>query len=97
MESIKDTKKDIQLTQEDFGTLAICAVRYCHGRRTYMPDLIRSIVSKYIKNISDKDLQVMLKDCEYQKNMELYGDEAIDKPGWIQWKQMLEDEKKSRE
>ncbi len=26
-----------KLLNDDFGTLAICAIRYCHGRQTYMP------------------------------------------------------------
>lgn len=77
---------------EDFGTLCICAIRYCQGRRTYMPDLVRSIVRPHLKELSDKDLAVMINDCSYQKRFDLYGDEDIDKPGWIAWeKELLEE------
>ena len=81
---------------EDFGTLAICAIRYCFGRMTYMPDLVRDIVRPHLKELTDKDLGVMLEDCEFQKRMNMYGDPVIDKPGWLQWKVELEKEKKRR-
>lgn len=81
----------------DFGTLCVCALRYCHGRETYMPSLVRRIVRSQIKNISNHDLQIMVDDCDFQRNMNLYGDERIDKPGWLAWEQFLKDEKKRRE
>ena len=84
------------INQEDFGTLCICAVRYCHGRQTYMPKLVREIVAPHLSYLSDKDLAVMIDDCGYQERMQLYGDEHIDKPGWIRWKEILLAEKKRR-
>lgn len=87
---------DITLSQKDFGTLAICAIRYCHGRMTYMPDLIRGIIRPYLGRISDKDFNIMLEDCEFQRQIEMYGDEKIDKPGWIEWENQLKAEKERR-
>ena len=84
------------ITKENFGTLAICAIRYCQGRQTYMPKLVRRIVAPHLPDISDMDLGVMLNDCELQERMKLYGDERIDKPGWIRWKELLLAEKKRR-
>ena len=84
------------ITQDDFGTLCICAIRYCQGRQTYMPGLVREIVVPHLPEISDKDLKVMLEDCEYQERMQLWGDQLIDKPGWIRWKEILMVEKKRR-
>ena len=80
----------------DFGTLAICAIRYCHGRQTYMPDLVRGIVRQHLTELSDKDLKVMIEDCYFQERFHLYGDERIDKPGWLRWKTELVAEKKRR-
>ena len=80
---------DITLSQEDFGTLAICAIRYCHGRQTYMPSLVQDIIKPRLEKISDKNLSVMLQDCEFQERMDLYGDEHIDKPEWLNWKHLL--------
>ena len=84
------------ITQDDFGTLCICAIRYCQGRQTYMPSLVREIVAPHLPDLSDKDLDVLIEDCEYQKRMELYGDPFIDMPGWIRWKELLMVEKKRR-
>ena len=85
------------ITKEDFGTLAICAIRYCQGRMTYMPDLVREIVAPHLSDLSDKDLGVMIEDCDFQERYHLYGDERIDKPGWIRWKELLMAEKERRE
>ena len=82
----------INLSNEDFATLAICAIRYCHGRQTYMPGLVRGIIRPHLKELEDRDLAVMLDDCEFQATMKLYGDERIDKPGWLKWREELEEE-----
>ena len=84
------------ITQEDFGTLCICAIRYCHGRQAYMPDLVRGIIVPRLPDLSDKDLGVMINDCDYQERFNLYGDERIDKPGWIRWKEILLAERERR-
>lgn len=86
----------INISQKDLGTLCVCAVRYCHGRQTYMPDLVRNIIRPHLKELSDKALNVMIEDCDYQDRMLLYGDERIDKPGWLRWKSELIEEKKRR-
>ncbi len=62
-----------------------------------MPGIVRSIVKPRLKELSDKDLGVMLEDCDYQERMNLYGDERIDKPGWLRWKELLLAEKRRRE
>lgn len=87
---------DITLSQKDFGTLAICAIRYCHGRMTYMPDVVRGIVRPYLGRISDKDLNIMLEDCEFQRLTDMYGNERIDKPAWLKWHDELKAEKERR-
>lgn len=87
----------IRLEKDDFGTLAICAIRYCHGRQTYMPDLVQGIIRPRLKELSDKDLTVMIEDCDFQERMHLYGDERIDKPGWIKWRNEIEAEIRRRQ
>ena len=71
----------IDISQEDFGTLCVCALRYCHGRQTYMPSLVQQIVTAHFKDLSDRDLQVIADDRQYQANMGLWGD-ACDKADW---------------
>lgn len=84
------------IDKDDFGTLAICAIRYCQGRMTYMPELVQSILKPFLPQLSDKDIDIMLEDCESQRRHNLYGDPGIDKPNWMRWKEALEAEKKRR-
>ena len=89
--------KHVKFTPEEFGRLAVCAIRYCQGRQTYMPSLIISTLKPHIAELTDKDLQVMINDCDYQAQLDLYGSETIDKPGWLEWKDILIQEQKRRE
>lgn len=82
----------LTIDQDDLGALSICAIRYCHGRQTYMPSTIRSIIRGFIDKISDRDLRCMLRDCEWQEEMDLFGDREIDKPHWLIWKDELKAE-----
>lgn len=84
------------IDREKLGLLCICAVRYCQGRETYMPDLVRGIVRPYLKVLTDRDLNVMVEDCGFQERMHLYGDEKIDKPGWVKWREELKAEQERR-
>ena len=71
----------IDISQEDFGTLCICALRYCHGRRTYMPSLVQRIVMAHFKDLSDRELQVIADDEQFQSDMNLFGD-YCDRVDW---------------
>ena len=82
----------MDIDEKDFGRLCICAIRYCQGRQSYMPGLIRSIVKKHIDDISTNDLIIMINDCKFQEECNLYGDEQIDKPEWLEWRKFLETE-----
>ena len=49
-------------SKKDLATLAICSIRYCIGRRTYMPSLVQRIVRKNIKSIDSDDIQLFIRD-----------------------------------
>ena len=85
----------ITMNEEDFATLVICAIRYCHGRRTYMPSLVQGIVRGHLHELTDGSLYVMHKDCEEMNDLDC-GDPLIDKPEWLKWKEDLEKEQKRR-
>ena len=87
----------VELEEKDFATLAICAIRYCHGRETYMPELVRGIIRPHLGEIGDGSLTTMLDDCRFQRVMNLYGDKKIDMPGWLEWEKWLLNERKRRE
>ena len=77
----------ISINQQDFGTLCICALRYCHGRKTYMPSLVQEIVGKHLGEMSYRDIKVMWDDCRFMVPHD-YGDEC-DKVDWIKWETKL--------
>lgn len=71
----------IDISHRDFGTLCICALRYCMGRRTYMPSLVQGIVRSHFFDLADEDLRILRNDKQWQSDMELYGD-PCDKTSW---------------
>ena len=81
----------IDVYKEDFESVVICALRYCLGRRTYMPSIAISFACQFITKFSDKALYVIEKDIESANNL---GDETIDKPLWLEF---LGNVKKERE
>lgn len=85
----------IDLSEEQFGILSICALRYCHGRRTYMPSLVQRIVGIHLSELTDKDIEVMMNDCQFQRKMNLYGDDC-DKVDWLKWEADVIAESKRR-
>ena len=75
----------MNIDNEDFGTLAVCSIRYCRGRQTYMPALVRGIIKGHLSEISDKDLHVLINDCDYTLKFE----DEIEPKEWAEWKAML--------
>lgn len=71
----------IDISKEDFGTLIICALRYCQGRRTYMPKLVQRITSEHFDDLTPKTISVITRDMEYQAEYKIFGDEC-DKRDW---------------
>lgn len=86
----------IKVDEQDFGTVCVCALRYAMGRETYMPSLVRDFVRSLLPKLPGKTLAVMIKDCEWQELMNMWGSDTIDKPGWVRWKQELLAEKERR-
>lgn len=83
---------------DEFGTICICAVRYALGRETYMPTLVQDFVKRHINELSTGTLEIMRCDVMEADSMwGGYGDEKIDKPGWMCFMAFLEDEIKKRE
>ena len=87
---------NLKVDEQDFGTMCICAIRYAMGRETYMPSLVRDFVRPLLPKLPNKTIAVMLNDCESQRRYDNYGNERIDKPGWIQWEQEIKKEWEGR-
>ncbi len=86
----------IKVDEQDFGTVCVCALRYAMGRETYMPVLVRDFVRPLLTRLPDKTLAVMIMDCEDQARLNMWGNDLIDKPSWLRWKQELLAEKERR-
>ena len=76
---------NINISNEAFGTLCICALRYAMGRQTYMPSLVRDIIRPYLPKLTNRDIGILRNDCRIQDTYDNYGSDTIDKPGWIRW------------
>lgn len=86
-------KKLLKPSEHDFGTVLICAVRYCIGRQTYMPRLVIDYVTPLLPSLDGRTLKVMASDIKSAGN---YGDEVIDKPYWIMFLRKIEHEMERR-
>ncbi len=57
-----------------------------------MPSLVREIITPHLSELANRELKVMIDDCGLQERMNLWGDERMEKPGWLEWKKTLEAE-----
>lgn len=57
-------KISIDVTDDDFTCLIMAAVRYCMGRRTYMPSLVTSYIKPLLSKVSNKLLYLI--DYKYE-------------------------------
>lgn len=78
---------------DDFCLVCICAVRYCLGRRTYMPWSVMSFIKQFLPALSDNTLYVMARDIAEADNL---GDAEIDAPMWAAFLAEIEKEWKRR-
>lgn len=81
----------MEINTNDFGALCVCAVRYCIGRRTYMPGLIQDIVREHFEDIPTNDLQVILKERDVPVRID-----PCDQAGWLKFWEDVETEIRSR-
>lgn len=58
--------KQIEKNYLGFSGTIISALRYCLGRRTYMPSLVIGFVKPYIPKLKEKDLIVIRRDIYEQ-------------------------------
>lgn len=53
---------------DDFGSMAVCALRYAINRHTYMPSLVANFIRKYIGAFDTRTLIVMVRAIERELN-----------------------------
>lgn len=84
--------KNISVDMHLLGDALVCALRYCQGRRTYMPSAIIDFTIPLLNKLEDTTLSTMLRDCDEQARYGNYGDDIIDKPKWLSFKDAVEHE-----
>lgn len=94
---IDDYFNSVSDTNGDYEVIMTCAVRYCLGRRTYMPSLIVSYITPMISKLSDRTLECIKRDIEQAERDNMLGDESIDKPLWLIFLHNIKKEIKNRE
>lgn len=52
----------IDVSDDDFGTVLNCAVRYACGRYTYMPGIVIGVIKPLLNELSEKTLRCMERD-----------------------------------
>lgn len=83
-------------TNDFFGCLLNCAVRYAVGRRTYMPGLVIDEITPLLPQLSDKTLWCFDQDLTDAAHMGGYGDPQIDAPKWHRFHDAVRAERTKR-
>lgn len=66
-------KPQIVLSDDDFGAVINCAIRYCLGRRTYMPGVVCGYVKPLLPYLNERTICCMERDIRTAPS---YGDEC---------------------
>ena len=84
-EVVDSTKVILDTEDDEFTCLIMAAIRYCLGRRTYMPSYITGYIKPLLPYVSDKLLYLLERDIREQGKYgdDAYGDPLIDKPTWM--------------
>lgn len=70
-----------KMFNDEFGAVLNCAVRYCIGRRTYMPKLVMDVIRPLLPALTDKTLWCFERDIEGADN---YGAD-YDEEEWMRF------------
>ena len=54
--------KLVSVDLSDLSFLILCAGRYCEGRKSYAPDMLRSIVRKHWDNLLTNQRDIFIRD-----------------------------------
>ena len=80
-----------------FGAVLNCAVRYCIGRKTYMPGLVTDWIMQHCHGIlTAKTLHVMKRDIDEARERDGLGMDC-DVATWLRFREWLDNEDALRE
>lgn len=85
--SVDDLRADapkglVDPTNDDFGAVCNCAVRYCLGRRSYMPSLVCKYIIQFLPKLTDKTLDCFERDIAERKRTGFDFGDSCDYETW---------------
>ena len=89
-------KPNIDPSDDDFGAVLNCAIRYSLGRQTYMPHLVMDFTRPLLPQLSDRTLWCMARDIREAGTYGSYGSSVIDEPEWMRFLEEVESEVERR-
>lgn len=72
----------IDPANDDFGTVCNCAVRYCLGRRSYMPSLVCGYITPLLPELTDKTLNCFERDIAEREREGFDFGNSCDRETW---------------
>ena len=81
---VSDLKPDVMIdpSSDEFGAVCNCAVRYCLGRRSYMPSLICRCIIPLLPELTDKTLDCFERDIAERKRTDFDFGDSCDYETW---------------
>lgn len=89
-------EQGIDPSDDEFGTILNCAVRYACGRMSYMPGLVIGFITPLIPELSGRTLWCFDQDLTNAKHECGYGDPKIDEPAWLDFHAKVRAERTKR-
>lgn len=75
-------KGTVDPTNDDFGAVCNCAVRYCFGRRSYMPSLVCRYIISLLPELTDNTLECFERDISERKRTGFDFGDSCDYETW---------------
>lgn len=82
MELCDASKRMADPSSDYFGTVCNCAVRYCLGRRSYMPSLVCGYIVPLLPELTDKTLDCFERDIAERKRTGFDFGDSCDYETW---------------
>lgn len=76
------SKRMADPSSDHFGAVCNCAVRYCLGRRTYMPSLVCGYITPFLPEMSDNTLDCFERDIAERKRTGFDFGDSCDYETW---------------
>lgn len=85
--SVNDLKSDVpkgmvDSTNDDFGAVCNCAVRYCLSRQSYMPSLVCGYIAPLLPKLTDRTLDCFERDIAERKKTSFDFGDSCDYETW---------------